>query len=78
MREHVLGKSRPAIAERERRFPAVHRQDDVDARLVLSRLRVDGVLEEIVEYLPQTSRLALNENRRVGEREGDMRAQIVV
>src|SRR6185312_17125651 len=77
MREHVLGKPGAAIAKREYRLSVAGRQRDIDLRLVLPRLCIDGVLQQIVEHLAKPGWLALNHDRRVGQREGDMRAQIV-
>ena len=78
MLEHVRGKPGTAIAERERRFPAVGREADVDPRRIGARLSVDRILKQIVEHLAKPGRLAQNDDRCVRQRERDMRAQIVV
>ena len=46
--------------------------------LSVARLRIDRILQQIVEYLAQAGRLALDDDGCVRKRKGDVRAQIVV
>ncbi len=68
----------PGVGDGERHGVGARLERDLVAGLGDLDLRVDGVLQKVVEHLAQPGRLALNDDRARRERQREARAQIVV